>query len=135
MWQSRNRLYRLFFLLCLVGYLWLFFNFSVKDSALQLCFIKNLTGYPCPSCGVTRSVVQLFYGDFIEAIYINPLGLILFILVIILPLWIVVDIVLKKASLWLFYKKAEVWFSQKKVFIPFIVLIILNWIWNFVKGY
>jgi len=136
-WRSRNRLYKLLLFLCLVGYAWLLFNFLTIDnnSIPVFCFFKNLTGYPCPSCGVTRSVAQLFQGNFVEAIYMNPLGLIVFMIITIVPFWIVADLLLKKASFWFFYKKAQVWFMQKKVFIPFVVLIILNWIWNFVKGY
>lgn len=153
MWRSRNRLYVLLLFLCLLGYAWLLFNYLLVEHVSYLgfenhsplfidnssvpvfCFFKNLTGYPCPSCGVTRSVAQLFRGNFLVALYMNPLGLLLFLIITTVPPWIIVDLLLKKASLWLFYKKAEIWFMQKKVFIPFAALIILNWIWNFVKGY
>lgn len=138
MWRSRNRLYLLLLLLCLLGYTWLLLNhaLTIENSSVPVfCFFKNLTGYPCPSCGVTRSVSQLFRGNFLEAIYINPIGLLVFIIITIVPIWIIVDLGLKKASFWLFYKKAQIWFIQKKVFIPFAALIFLNWIWNFIKGY
>jgi len=136
-WRSRNRLYILLLFLCLVGYAWLLFNSLAidKSSIPVFCFFKNLTGYPCPSCGVTRSVAQLFQGNLVEAIYMNPLGLFVFMIITIVPFWIATDLLLKKSSFWFFYNKAQVWFMQKKVFIPFAVLIILNWIWNFIKGY
>lgn len=28
------------------------------------CFVKKLTGKPCPACGLTRSIVALYNGDF-----------------------------------------------------------------------
>lgn len=153
MWRNRNRLYILLLLLCLIGYVWLLFNLTPmgclsyfgfegystitfeNGSGLVFCFFKNLTGYPCPSCGVTRSVAQLFRGNFLEALYMNPLGLLVFIIITTVPPWIIADLLLKKASFWFFYKKAEVWFMQKKIFILFAALIILNWIWNSIKGY
>ena len=153
MWRSRNKLYKLLLLLCFLGYAWLLFNhapngiasfFSLdKISSLNLesqsvpvfCFFKNITGYPCPSCGITRSVSELFHGNIFEAIYMNPLGIIVFLIITTVPFWIFTDLILKKSTFWFFYRRAEVWFAQKKVFIPFIALTILNWIWNFFKGY
>ena len=34
----------------------------------------HLTGLPCPSCGMTRSVISLTYLRFHEAVSLNPLG-------------------------------------------------------------
>lgn len=145
MWRNRNRLYILLLLLCLFGYIWLFLNLVPLSGAHYLgfngssipvfCFFKSLTGHPCPSCGVTRSVVELFRGNLLAAIYMNPLGLVVFLIITTVPFWIIIDLLTKKSSFWFFYKRAERWFLQKKIAIPFAVLIILNWIWNFVKGY
>jgi hypothetical protein len=43
-----------------------------------LCTFKNLTGYPCPGCGLTRSFVCLGHGHFQEAMRYHPLGPALF---------------------------------------------------------
>lgn len=37
------------------------------------CVIKNVTGIPCPSCGMTRSYLHVLEGDFYEAFYDHPL--------------------------------------------------------------
>ena len=39
-----------------------------------LCLFRNLTGLPCPFCGSTRAVGNIVHGNFIEALYLNPLG-------------------------------------------------------------
>lgn len=40
--------------------------------ATRLCFIYNLTGFPCPACGLTRSVDSLFHFEFVEAWHLHP---------------------------------------------------------------
>lgn len=37
------------------------------------CLIKLITGFPCPSCGITRSYKALFHLNFSEAWNYNPL--------------------------------------------------------------
>ena len=37
------------------------------------CVIKNVTGIPCPSCGMTRSYLHVLEGDFSSAFYDHPL--------------------------------------------------------------
>ena len=36
------------------------------------CLFKSLTGYDCPGCGNTRSVLSLLHGDFPRAVKYNP---------------------------------------------------------------
>lgn len=36
------------------------------------CFVKTLTGYDCPSCGVQRMLHSVLNGRFIEAFWLNP---------------------------------------------------------------
>jgi hypothetical protein len=40
---------------------------------LPLCFFKEWTGLPCPTCGTTRIVEALLAGRLLEAASINPL--------------------------------------------------------------
>ncbi len=37
------------------------------------CTFKLLTGFPCPTCGSTRSLVHLAHGRLFSAITLNPL--------------------------------------------------------------
>ena len=41
---------------------------------LTVCTLKAVTGYPCPSCGTTRSASALIAGRWQEGLYANPLG-------------------------------------------------------------
>jgi len=42
-------------------------------SALGRCRFKDFTGWPCPSCGGTRSIEALFHGRIVESFSWNPL--------------------------------------------------------------
>lgn len=39
-----------------------------------LCPFRQLTGLPCPGCGLTRSWVYLVHGDVHAAVWANPFG-------------------------------------------------------------
>ena len=40
----------------------------------SFCPIKMLTGFPCPSCGITKSVVYFYHGDIVRSISYHILG-------------------------------------------------------------
>jgi hypothetical protein len=44
-------------------------------AVLPLCPLANLTGWPCPSCGLTRAVLALVQGDVAGALALHPLAL------------------------------------------------------------
>ena len=44
----------------------------------SICAFHNLTGWPCPGCGLTRSWVSLAHGQFGAALVWHPLGPLLF---------------------------------------------------------
>ncbi len=48
-----------------------------RGLGVDLCLWKNLTGAPCPGCGMTRSGANLFRGRWQRAVSFHPLGLIL----------------------------------------------------------
>jgi len=37
------------------------------------CPFRAITGIPCPSCGITRSLVHLAHGDISGSLFLNPL--------------------------------------------------------------
>ena len=44
----------------------------------EICGIKNMTGWACPGCGLTRSWTYLAHGDFWTALSMNWMGPVLF---------------------------------------------------------
>jgi hypothetical protein len=55
--------------LCLLGV-------ALVTPGIQLprCAFKTITGLPCPTCGVTRTVIALSRGDLDRALFMNPLA-------------------------------------------------------------
>ncbi len=59
----------------MVPFLLLFFNQSDHlETDQSLCPLKMLTGFPCPGCGITKSVVYFYEGDIQKSLYYNIFG-------------------------------------------------------------
>lgn len=41
----------------------------------QICIFRNLTGLPCPGCGLSRSIVEAMHGDVVMSLTYHRLGL------------------------------------------------------------
>lgn len=132
---NRNKFYLILFIACLAGYVWLYFNVTnfFENKSIGGCLIKHVTNIPCPSCGVTRSVVSLIRGDFIGALNFNPIGYLVTIIMFISPLWIAIDIISKTQTLFDFYCTIEVHLTKPLIAISLSLLVATNWIWNIIK--
>ena len=123
--------------LMLVGYAWIGFQLlhpAMHHDGFDFCLFKNLTGVPCPSCGITRSILQLFNGEWTSSILINPLGILAGLIMLIVPVWIVFDISRGTQSMAAAYRAIERFVQKQIVYIPLIALLLLNWYWNIEKG-
>lgn len=135
--NSNRKIYWILSLLTVGSYAWVGYHLlhAHSSDAGTLCLFKATTGVPCPSCGVTRSVLLLLQGNVSEAIWTNPLGILAGVLLILIPIWIGVDLFRNRTSLLTFYTRSEEIIRAKKfIYIPLIVLVALNWIWNISKG-
>ena len=134
--MNKNRLYAVLGFGCIVAYGWILYaaNLAHGESAFSPCFFKNITGIACPSCGTTRAVIMLLQGNFQQSVLLNPFGILAAILLIIFPIWLIVDILTKKASLFNFFKTAERVVRTKYVAAILITLVAANWIWNIQKN-
>lgn len=119
---------------CLAGYIWLGFQYQLPSDEVGLCLIKQTTNVPCPSCGTSRSILSIMGGDFSKALYWNPLGFISLLIMLVAPFWIIHDLVFKNTSFHKVYQSIELHFKKPILFIPAIILILANWIWNILKG-
>jgi len=100
--------------------------FSVRfDRQAELCLFKFVTRIPCPSCGVTRGVLQLLHGHFINTWLYNPL---VFSTGIVLLIGIVTRIAFGRAVR-ISLSTAE----QKIAWLLAAVLLLLNWIYIIVQ--
>lgn len=135
--QDRNKLYLILFIACLAGYSWLCFVITTnipESKSIGVCLIKHATNIPCPSCGSTRSIISLTKGNFVEAFNLNPIGYLVAIIMLIAPVWIIADRIMRRNSLLNWYQKIETYLKKPKYAIPLILLLIINWIWNITKG-
>ena len=132
--MTRNKLYSLLLIACLAGFIYLFYNIhTLQSQTFRVCIIKNVTGFPCPSCGTTRAVTLILEGKFIESLLLNPFGILVAVVMTIFPFWILIDIILKKESFFRMYKKAEANIRKPWLASILILLVLLNWIWNIYK--
>ena len=134
--KPRN-LYRILAILSLAGYAWIGFHFLFsgdEKNTLTVCLFKAVTGIPCPSCGITRSILLFISGDFQSALLMNPLGGLALVALVTLPVWILSDLMTRKntlASRFLWTEKKIK--TKKAIYIPLVALALLNWGWNILK--
>lgn len=134
---SKTKLYALLCILSILGFVWLgFAYFTEKSEHLQhreFCMFKSIYHIPCPSCGVTRAILYLIKADLSTAFMLNPLSIPVCIIMFSLPVWLVMDTILGKDSLYKFYIKIEGRLRKPMTAFPLIGMILLNWIWNIYK--
>jgi hypothetical protein len=130
--MSRNKLYTILLIACFLGFS--YFIYTLYFEHATVCLIKKVSNYPCPACGNTRAIVLLTKGEILQSIQLNPLGIVVFLAMLIVPTWIISDVIRKKKSFYLTYKKIEKFVQKKSVAIPLIALIFANWIWNIYKN-
>ncbi len=136
--MQKNKLYLFILIACFAGYGWLYFSLQhqheIQNNEFSVCLVKNVTNIPCPSCGTTRAVMEISKGEISKSILLNPFGIIVALIMLICPIWITYDYLSKKDSFYQFYTKSEAILRRKKVYIPLLILVLLNWIWNINKN-
>lgn len=78
----------------------------------EFCPIRIITGFPCPGCGLTRSVLLILHLDWYNAFFMNPSAF----------LWIIFSLYL----LWQRYIKNR-WFKHNMIIVIIICLFTLSW--------
>ena len=114
--MNRKTLYILLASLSLAGYGWLAWNSTGLASYAPIpgpCLFKAVTHVPCPSCGTTRAIMLLLHGNLAQSLLLNPLGAILLTALVVIPIWLLVDILRKRDSLHRLYIEADRMIRQK----------------------
>lgn len=133
--NKKNKLYYFLLLLISLGYTWVFYSWNkIEQEAKIGCLFKKITTYPCPSCGTTRATILGFKGEWLSSVLMNPFGILVVLIMILVPIWISFDWIFKKESFFQFYKRAEQFITQKYVASFLILVVLLNWYWNFKKN-
>ena len=132
--NQRNRLYLITGIVCFFGIIWIILDYF-NSSEITVCPFKLVAGYPCPSCGTTRSITALLHGNILEAFMINPLGIVSSLLILSVVVLLTLDLLTKKDYYYRVYRQVEKFLQTHQVFsIVLILLVITNWIWNISKG-
>jgi hypothetical protein len=94
---------------------------------LPFCAFKGFTGFPCPACGSTRSIIHLAHGDFLSSLAMNPLASAGSIGIIIFFLYSVLTLASDKPRLCIELSERE----KKAIRAGVVLLVLANWSYLF----
>jgi len=90
-----------------------------KISQFPLCLFQFLSHLDCPGCGLTRSIISISHGQFIEALRYNALGPVVYLFLALLLIQASFRLILRKTpfalalrSRWTFYLFALLFWGQ-----------------------
>ena len=117
------------------AWIWIGIQLSFENHDVpSVCMIKNVSGYPCPACGISRSIVYLLHGEVSQAFMTNPLGFLGLGMLLVFTVLQIIDIRNKKTWSSSLIRYLEVFLMKRAVIITFALLMIFNWLWNIQKG-
>jgi hypothetical protein len=135
--MSNKQIYITLITACSAGYIWILLHalgFIGTNDHVTGCIIKSISGVPCPSCGSTRSVISILNGDLIGALFYNPLGPVLLLIMFVLSVLLLRDGLLSKRTTAEWYRSTEQKIKNKYIAVPLTMAVIFNWMWNIYKG-
>jgi|SRR5688572_8908269 len=123
-------IYKSFGILSAVSVIWITWNLATSGGAPAVCLFRHVTGLPCPSCGMTHSIMAIFNFEMKEAIHINVLGFVAVLMMLVVPPLLLVDLIFRKTYFISIYSWSENLIKRNLVVsIPLILLVIGNWIY------
>jgi hypothetical protein len=78
--QTRNRLAAIIALLVVLFWAGMV---DPEEGIITNCFFLKKTGYPCPTCGMSRSIYTTFHFNFQDAFHYHHLGPVLVLMLLI----------------------------------------------------
>ena len=75
--QSKRKIYGIIgaLITLMIPFFLMFFNDDNHlETDLSFCPLKMLTGFPCPGCGITKSLVYFYEGNLQKSVYYHILG-------------------------------------------------------------
>ena len=114
-----------YFLILTAGFGLLFFLAPrLTANSVPLCFIKALTGYPCPGCGITRGSVSFWAFDLGQAWHFHLLAIPLNLFMVVVWFWLLKDLWQRKHSFVRFFERKYPWY----VYVVVVGILLVNWI-------
>lgn len=111
--------------LCLLGV-----ALATPGIQLPLCAFRTITGLPCPTCGVTRTVIALSRGDVGRALFMNPLAALACVAALLYLLYAAAVLALRLPRL----RPTVTASGARWLRITTVAAIALNWIWLIATG-
>ena len=128
--MTRRGFYTLGVAGCAAGWAWVALAMHFPGQGVWSgCLWKEVLHVPCPACGVTRAIVSLLQGNVADALRLNPLGLPLAALLVLLPFALVADGVRRRDGLYRLFLQVDGALRRRRVFVSFVVLVLANWAW------
>ncbi|MBP6758932.1 MAG: DUF2752 domain-containing protein [Flavobacterium sp.] len=100
--QSKRKIYGIIgaFITLMVPFFLILFNQDNHiETAQSLCPLKMLTGFPCPGCGITKSLVYFYEGDLQKSLYYHILGPFVILFCVVTIMVLVTELITKKEYL------------------------------------
>lgn len=95
-----------------------------------ICTFKQITGYPCFTCGMTRSWVEQVHSHPIDGIVQSPFGSLLFFLALLWSVWTFVRVALRLPPLRLTMPQRQ----NLALWIGVLLLLAANWVYTILTG-
>ena len=121
-------------LIWLAGVLWLGVSLFRPEAQVEVCVVKHIYGFPCPSCGTTRAIGALLHGALYDALMWNPLGLPVLLALLVFPFFWLYDVLQKRFVLRQTYAYTEQLLQKPLYALTFFGIMATLWIWNIMKG-
>jgi hypothetical protein len=97
------------------------------------CTFLDLTGYPCPLCGFTRSFWAIAHGQWAVAMVNCPLAFLVYLFVVLMAVWhataLVFNIILFRGPM---LQPGPV--HRRRILLTIICLFTLNWFYRLSMG-
>lgn len=108
--KSKHKIYGIIgaFITLMVPFFFIYFNQNTHlETDQSLCPFKMLSGFPCPGCGITKSLVYFYEGDLQKSLYYHLFGPLVIAFCVVTIVVLTTELITRKEyfNKWLFNKK------------------------------
>ena len=107
-----------------------YISISLPPTVFTPCWLKHVTGIPCPTCGAWRSLYTFFHGSFANAWRLQPLVISTGLVLAAIFFYALLTAIARKQRLFLIFSRKErylTWFIA-------LALFLVNWVFLIFDG-